>query len=251
MYTSVREPQPQPDLRSCLSPCHCSSCSLRDGFYSSSCLFVLLLFYIPQRGVQWKQGVVIYMTLCTSLLYSTTPIHCTPHPLHPPLQSIQVVTRHWTQVLDNFNPIGQYLYYDIHAILIYIYIYMQCSERKSLLLARCCICMFLLFASLLAFSNAQPRPATAPTSPEPHIYIYIYIYGHVCVCVCVHMYTIYMYISNMYTIHIYIYIYIYMYMCIHIYIHIFIYLFTFTFTYPTESDECRLTASHTFWRPTL
>ena len=46
-------------------------------------------FYIPQRGVQWKQGVVIDMTLYTSLLYKTTPIHCTPYPLHPPLQSIQ------------------------------------------------------------------------------------------------------------------------------------------------------------------
>ena len=30
-------------------------------------------------GVQWKQGVVICMVLCTSLLYNTTP-----HPLHPP-----------------------------------------------------------------------------------------------------------------------------------------------------------------------
>ena len=29
-------------------------------------------------GVQWKQGVVIYMMLCTILLYNTTPIHCTP-----------------------------------------------------------------------------------------------------------------------------------------------------------------------------
>ena len=36
--------------------------------------------YIPQRGVQWKQGVVVYMTLYTSLLYNTTP-----SPLHPPL----------------------------------------------------------------------------------------------------------------------------------------------------------------------
>ena len=46
--------------------------------------------YIPQRGVQWKQGVVICMTLYTSLLYNTTPIHCTPDPLHPPLQSISI-----------------------------------------------------------------------------------------------------------------------------------------------------------------
>ena len=41
--------------------------------------------YILQRGVQWKQGVVIYMMLYTSLLYNTTPIHCTPLPLHPPV----------------------------------------------------------------------------------------------------------------------------------------------------------------------
>ena len=35
---------------------------------------------IHQRGVQWKQGVVIYMMLYVSLLYDTTPIHCTPPP---------------------------------------------------------------------------------------------------------------------------------------------------------------------------
>ena len=35
---------------------------------------------IHQRGVQWKQGVVIRMMLCIILLYDTTPIHCTPPP---------------------------------------------------------------------------------------------------------------------------------------------------------------------------
>ena len=44
-------------------------------------------FYIPQRGVQRKQGVVIYMMLCTFLLSNTTPIRCTPLPLHPPLMN--------------------------------------------------------------------------------------------------------------------------------------------------------------------
>ena len=44
-------------------------------------------------GVQWKQGVVIYMVLYTISLYYTTPIHCTPLRLHPPLQSIQKVRR--------------------------------------------------------------------------------------------------------------------------------------------------------------
>ena len=48
------------------------------------------LVYILQRGVQWKQGVVVYIVLYTVSLYNTTPIHCTPHPLHPPLQSIHL-----------------------------------------------------------------------------------------------------------------------------------------------------------------
>ena len=52
-------------------------------------IYIYIYIYILQRGVQWNQGVVICMPLYTSLLHNTTPIHCTPHPLHPPLQSIQ------------------------------------------------------------------------------------------------------------------------------------------------------------------
>ena len=44
-------------------------------------------FYILQRGVQWKQGVVIRMLLYTILLCNTTPIHYTPLPLHPPVMN--------------------------------------------------------------------------------------------------------------------------------------------------------------------
>ena len=40
-------------------------------------------FKIHQRGVQWKQGVMNYLMLCTSLNYNPTPIHCTPLQLHP------------------------------------------------------------------------------------------------------------------------------------------------------------------------
>ena len=46
-------------------------------------------FKIHQRGVQWKQGVEMCMMLYTSLLYNTTPIHCTPLRLHPPLMTTQ------------------------------------------------------------------------------------------------------------------------------------------------------------------
>ena len=44
---------------------------------------------IHQRGVQGKHGVVIYMMLHTILSYNTTPIHCTPLPLHPLLRNAQ------------------------------------------------------------------------------------------------------------------------------------------------------------------
>ena len=47
-----------------------------------------LRVYIPQRGVQWKQGVVMYM-IYVNLLYSTTPIHCIPLRLHPPVMNTQ------------------------------------------------------------------------------------------------------------------------------------------------------------------
>ena len=46
--------------------------------------------YILQRGVQWKQGVVIRMLLYTILLYNTTPIHCTPLPTAPPCNEYPV-----------------------------------------------------------------------------------------------------------------------------------------------------------------
>ena len=40
------------------------------------------------KGVQWKQGVVVYIILTTGLLYHTIPIRCTPLPLHPPVMNI-------------------------------------------------------------------------------------------------------------------------------------------------------------------
>ena len=52
-------------------------------------LIVMIQLYVPQRGVQWKQGVVMYTMLYTSLIYNTTPIHCTPLPLHPSVMNTQ------------------------------------------------------------------------------------------------------------------------------------------------------------------
>ena len=72
-------------------------------------LFNHTFFYILQRGVQWKQGVVICMTLYTSLLYNTTPIHCTPPSTAPP--SAEYPTFSTTPFQPHLN------------IYIYIYIY--------------------------------------------------------------------------------------------------------------------------------
>ena len=54
-------------------------------------------FKIRQRGVQWKQGVVMYMMLYTTLLYDSTPIHCTPLPLHPPVMNTHSCFGGWAQ----------------------------------------------------------------------------------------------------------------------------------------------------------
>ena len=62
----------------------------RERLYTCTYIHTLLLLpsvMIHQRGVQWKQGVVIYMMNYTSLLHNTTRIHCTPLPLHPPLMN--------------------------------------------------------------------------------------------------------------------------------------------------------------------
>ena len=52
---------------------------------------------IHQRGVQWKQGVVVYIMSYTVLLYNTTPIHCTPPPTAPPFDEYPAAATHSSQ----------------------------------------------------------------------------------------------------------------------------------------------------------
>ena len=52
---------------------------------------------IHQRGVQWKQDVVISVLLYTSLLNNTTPIRSTPLSLHPPVMNTERVPQVFTQ----------------------------------------------------------------------------------------------------------------------------------------------------------
>ena len=53
-------------------------------------VYIYIYIYIC---ILWKQGVVIYMMLCTSLQYDTTPIHGTALRLHTPLLSIHKSSR--------------------------------------------------------------------------------------------------------------------------------------------------------------
>ena len=58
---------------------------------SPAAIPIAMVIKIHQRRVQWKQGVVIYVMLCASLLSNPTPIHCIPLPLHPPVMNTQVI----------------------------------------------------------------------------------------------------------------------------------------------------------------
>ena len=62
---------------------------------------------IHQRGVQWKQSVVIDLMLYTSFLYNTTPIHCTPIPLHPPVMNTHRSTSPFSDREGDSGPRGR------------------------------------------------------------------------------------------------------------------------------------------------
>ena len=121
---------------------------------------------IHQRGEQWKQCVVMYMMLYTSLLYNTTPIHCTSLPLHPPVMNTQrhrlrlVHSRVFATVLwsakgnltNNIVPcIYIYIYNTMFMCTLYICI---CIYRERETKQHICICMCI------------------------YVYIYIYIYTY-------------------------------------------------------------------------
>ena len=58
-----------------------------------------MYIYILQRGVQWKQGVVICMVSYTILPYNTAPFHCTPLRLHLPLMNTQYIIVNYTEAV--------------------------------------------------------------------------------------------------------------------------------------------------------
>ena len=89
-----------------------------------------------QRGVQWKQGVVVHIIVCVLLLHNATPIHCTPSAEYPNESTIRTEEFSARKVASQ-SPRGgreqEVLLYHIvveHSmccvcIFIYIYIYRE------------------------------------------------------------------------------------------------------------------------------
>ena len=108
-------------------------------------------FYILQRGVQRKQGVVFCTVSCTSLLYNTTPIHCTPFHCTPLCR----VSRGAQSCL-----VRQALYAKRFIVRQHIVFVLYCTPTSY------CTCMcrvsIILYLSFVC------------------VHIYIYIYNYIC-----------------------------------------------------------------------
>ena len=132
-------------------------------------------------GVQWKQGVVTCMTLYTSLLYSTTPSHCTPLPLHPPVINTQLCPVHrYIKVSPELlrRPQG-------------------CSEVACL-----------TGGDNLASGQASSGYICVSVCINIYIYIYIHIHILIYIYIYIHLY-IHTYIHTYMHTYIYVYVYIY------------------------------------------
>ena len=132
--------------------------------------------------MQWKQGIVFYMMFYTSSLYNTTPIHCTPHPLHSPVMNTQrscfvegclkytLILR--TQEVRVAQLRFQSLDFERNDV-IYIYIYI-CTHTYIH------ICIHIYIYTHISLS----------LSLYIYIYIYIYVYTRLCVNIYIYIYVI-------------------------------------------------------------
>ena len=141
-------------------------------------------FKINQRGVQWKQGVVIYMMLYTSWLHNSAPIHCTPLPLHPPVMN----THSRSSGFHRGGAVGG----GCSVVIDYQYWITQVQCSIPFRISDLWLPLPPRAASSLATHPWTPRPRRVRHTYNVCVYIYIYIY--------IHMYN-----------YIYIYIYIYIY----------------------------------------
>ena len=77
---SVAPPPPEPNLEELVCAAEAETrCGVRARYLAH----VLRTVYVLQRGVRWKQGVVVYILSRAVLLFNNTPIHRTPLPTHP------------------------------------------------------------------------------------------------------------------------------------------------------------------------
>ena len=88
------------------------------------------------------------MLLYTSLLYSTTPIHCTPLPLHPPVMNTQrgpvsLLRVSLPRFADPDTPCAKYYYYYYHYCYRYYYYYYLVLLLLLLLLLLLCVYIYI------------------------------------------------------------------------------------------------------------
>ena len=116
----------------------------------------LLLLKIHQRGAQWKQGVLIYMMLYTSALYNTTPIHCTPLRLHPPLMNIQLPRPAALNPSLSVIPQGRYPMHTPTHTIYYVYV---CIYTHICIHLYIYIYIYICRPGILSYVDSNPQSA--------------------------------------------------------------------------------------------
>ena len=166
-----------------------------------------------QRGVQWKQGVVICMLLYTCLLHNTTPIHCTPLRLHPPLMNTQECLVSLLVLLLSLLLLLVVVVVVLWCVIIIIIIMFIVIISTTITMISSC-----LYVAIMSSISIKDLPACAPCfgqAPQTtkgsragikgssrrhvisdyHMYVYVYIYIYTYIYIYIYMYThIHMYV---------------------------------------------------------
>ena len=189
--------------------------------------------------------------LQAALLYDTTPIHCTPLPLHPPVMNTQQLPRFARAARCGLTCALRYLYLSLSLymymyIYIYIYIYLG-SSGICLCLSKCAtpsppiksldfrgfdsskfLILRYIYTYIQAMSANPSNPVFNHNLFEAVCMIYVYIYIYTYVYVYIYMYIYYIHICVY--IYIYTYIHVYVYICIYLYLSLPIYIYIYIHT---------------------
>ena len=136
---------------------------------------------------------MIYMTLCTSLLYNTTPIHCTPDPLHPPLQSTVSFHNFKSQnfKLSVSNPQGKYVAYS--SVLYRISNCQSLGRKNKHEILKTCTPLCRVSQRPRGPGVGDPALPNAGDGRDTCIYMYIYIYIYIYSIIYIYIYIYYQY----------------------------------------------------------